>query len=234
MKKLIILVASCLLFCINSQGQHSLGIKTHIGKSKFDNYLSSATNEISKPFSSQTYLLSIFHQLSLKNNYFIGYEIQKLTMNSGETINTRIAELGFNPNSNAVLMEYSRYKLSTVSVPIYFGKRWKRLSSNIGVQCTYFNNSSLERETNIYDQGTILSVVYKRFDITPNKFDFGLRASLSFFMNKAMFLEITTYQGLTPVLISESLYPNKRISHFTMGIGYSIVSQKKEPKNSPN
>lgn len=232
---LICLLAIFIAFTVNAFGQQfgvtaRGGISRIYGQLESNNYQSSTMTTSFSP----SFQAGFFYQLPTGNKTSLGAELLFSKVQGGQTLkwdNTDVVVESFGT-------DFIDESISYISLPVYYGITFKRLTINGGFQISYTLSSSGSFETN-----SIWKPIEPVGDNTPRPlfgnwnrdlnnlpvkaFDFGPRIGGLIRLTNRLSLEGMFYYGLSNINQLKSSEEALKVQQMTVGMRYSLWSKLK-------
>ncbi|HEY3371571.1 MAG TPA: outer membrane beta-barrel protein [Prolixibacteraceae bacterium] len=233
-KHLFVLVC---LIAINSWafGQQQFGVKVSGGISR----LYGALEDHNHPPGTMTTSFSpsgqagLYYNFPVGKNSAIGAELLYSHVEGGQTYQWNFKDDNYTDvkslESNG--SDYTFEQISYLSLPVYYGYTFKRLTINAGFQISYAFSSAGHNESNyviiIIDENDDL---YKRgggmnreLNALPIKdFDFGPRAGVIYRLTNRLSIEGMFYYGIQNINQITTSVEELKIQQMTLGIRYAL------------
>jgi hypothetical protein len=216
-------LSTILLFCISSlqaHSQHHVGAKLNGGISKvyrggFDSEVYSQTIQL-RPSGS----LGLYYNFGFKKNIF-GIDILFMQIEGDEkTSATLVGTSGFIETT-----EHIRTHISYLSLPIYYGLKFKKLEFNVGIQTSLTLNSGGSREGQSFSSSTGLTTTwdYEINKLKIDSFDFGPKGEIIFTVSSKFAFEGNYYHGVNNILRENSSDREMKVRQISVGIRYKLL-----------
>lgn len=231
--KLTCLPILLIVFTINAFGQQfgvtaRGGISRVYGQLESNNYLSSSTITSFSP----SFQAGVYYHLPTGNKTSLGAELLYSKVQGGQTLkwyNKEVAVESFGK-------DFTDESISYISLPVYYGVTFKRLTVNAGVQISYALSSSGNSESNYETRegnentGYIFrkfSSYYELNDLPVRNLDFGPRIGGILHLTNRLSLDGMFYYGLSNINKLKSSEEPLKIQQMTVGIRYALWSKSK-------
>lgn len=219
MKKALTIILFFLLKTQPYYGQYELGLKVSGGFSRI-------TNNINSPGTKQTLYFSpsgqggFFYSFNLGSKSILNVELLFTQMQGREKLEIPYLDQYGNPTDPYVTVQICRH-ISYISLPIYYGIKFKKISLNLGIQTSLVIISSGRERGPSWDNK------YDELNIDP--YDFGPRAGIIFHAFKRVSIEGNYYYGINNILNENVTFPEWfwRTQQINVGVRYSFILREK-------
>ncbi len=209
------------LYSLLSFSQHDFGVKVNGGVSKI-------TSKFNSDITTQKFYFvpsgqaGFFYSFSIKKS-FIGAETLFSQIEGKERLSIPIVDN--NGNSAGEDLDIVYRHISYLSLPIYYGFKFKKLIINLGIQSSLALASSGEERGQF--GGIVVSNNFTKLNI--DNYDFGIRAGIFVSLSKKFSLEVNYYYGINNILSNSVNIPNWswKVQQATIGIRYKLFSKEK-------
>lgn len=228
--KLTCLLILVIVFTINTFGQQigvtaRGGISRIYGQLESNNYSSSSTTTSFSP----SFQAGIYYNLPTGNKTSLGAELLYSKVQGGQTLKWY--------NKDVVMesfgTDFTDESISYISLPVYYGVTFKRLTVNAGVQISYALSGSGSSESNYEtregDENTgyisrKFSSYHELNDLPIRNFDFGPRVGGTLQLTDRLSLEGMFYYGLSNINQLKSSEEALKVQQMTVGVRYALWS----------
>jgi hypothetical protein len=213
-----------IFFSLNSLfsfSQHDFGVKVNGGASKI-------TSKFNSNITTQKFYFvpsgqaGFFYTLSIKKS-LLGAEILFSQIEGKERLSIPIFDNNGKNVGEDIDMIYRH--ISYLSLPIYYGFKFKKLSFNLGIQTSLALASSGEERGQF--GGTVISNNFTKLNI--DNYDFGARAGMFINLSKRFSIDLNYYYGINNILSNNINIPNWswKVQQATIGLCYKLFSKEK-------
>lgn len=229
LKKYLFLLVIFIGFNVMAFGQQQLGVKASGGISRI--YGSLEARDLSPSATTTSFSPSIqaglYYNLPMAKNAAIGAELLYSHVEGGQT-----HEWDYSGD----VSNFTYEQISYLSLPVYVGYTYKRLTINAGFQVSYAISSSGRQESSYkiieFDENADPiqreeSFVRELNDLDIKDFDFGPRAGFIYRLTNRLSMEGMFYYGIRNINQLKSSEEALKIQQMTVGIRYALWSKRK-------
>ncbi len=225
-----------LIFNFNLLGQHQFGLKTDFGISKItstvDDYYLSYRAQV-KPSGN----IGFFYDFSFGKNSYLGIDVIFMRILGNEYFEYNQARRSFQGNVFipvvANIQSDVYRKLNYISLPIYYGLKFKKLSINLGIQPSFVVTNYCDGENYVnLSGGQVGSQKYyvRKQKLGVGSFDLGAKASLDYHVFKGFYIVANYFWGKNKLHVDSYLIKEAQIEQLTIGLKYSFINKEKSKK----
>ncbi len=206
-----------------SFSQHDFGVKVNGGVSKI-------TSKFNSDITTQKFYFvpsgqaGFLYSFSIRKS-FIGAEILFSQIEGKEQLTIPIIDNNGNSAGEDIDIIYRH--ISYLSIPIYYGFKFKKLNINLGIQSSLALASSGEERGQF--GGTAISNNFAKLNI--DNYDFGARAGMFINLSKRFSIDLNYYYGINNILNDNVNIPNWswKVQQATIGLCYKLFSKERSP-----
>ncbi len=222
MKKFTFFFMGLIAFSSSAFGQLDVGIMAGGGLSKIiaDRNTPNLQTKNSFAPSGQS---GFFYCLNVGKKSLIGLNFLFNQIQSKEKTEFPQTDVNANPTGGFNVFRYD-YRISYLSIPIYYGFKVKDFTLNLGVQTSFAIMNSVRTSGEVLINGSILHTkTYGNLNI--DGYDIGPSAGLLFKVSKRIALEGSYYYGLKNIL-KKTAPPgwDWKVQNISLGIRYKLFS----------
>lgn len=230
--KTSIILFIVIAFNLNTFGQHQFGIKAGGGISRIygswdlhNPPLSTVSTSFSPSFQA-----GLYYNLPMGQKSSLGTELLFSQMKGGQTVDWDYKHLS-NTGIEGTQSDFTHQHISCLSLPVYYGITFNRLTFNAGVQVSYALSSSGSMESNynytlIAEDGLRTAKAGSQTEeldgLDIKAFDFGPRAGMILRLTNRLSMEGMFYYGLNNIRANNSSEEELKIQQMTVGIRYAF------------
>ena len=223
---------------LTSFGQHDFGFKLSGGLS----YLSTKVTGIivdpsispPPPKTAQTFFympsgqVGLFYNFHFNKQSVFGVELLFSQIEGKEHDKTPATDFFGNPTGQFVTGNNFSH-ISYLSIPLYYGYNYKKISVNVGIQTSFLLHASSQSKFQAPDyNGNIQTFNSSSSELPLKYFDLGLRGGIIYSLTNKFSIEGTYYYGL--LNIHEHNYSDAgfvyKVQQMTIGIRYKFFMSK--------
>lgn len=223
-KKLSIL----LLLVINLSvfGQHNFGLKINGGLSRIPSTYGQSVSSWTVHFAPSG-AFGFFYNMQLNSKSVIGSELLFVQIEGKEKLKMDLIANG----NNIGIGTGAFYKhISYLSLPIYYGYNFNKLTVNIGFLTSLLLNSSARDKGQVNVSGKITTWDRKLKELNIDRYDFGPRAGVTYNLTNKFAIEGMYYFGVNNILDNDLQNWTWRVQQATVGLRYTFMTTKKVEK----
>lgn len=233
--KLTFFLCVAITLSINTFGQHQLGVKVSGGISRIYGTLKFRNlppSNMSTSFS-PSFLAGLYYSHPMGQKSSLGAELLFSQVEGGQTFDWDYTALGY-PSIEGTQSDFTYESISYVSLPVYYGYTFNKLTFNAGFQISYAFSSSGCNESN-YDYTLIAedgsrqvnkgSWTHELDDLDIKDFDFGPRVGIIYQLTNRLSMEGMFYYGINNIKPTNSSEEELKIQQMTVGIRYGLWSK---------
>lgn len=232
--KLTCLLTILIAFNVSVFGQQfgikaSGGISRIYGQLESNNYLSPTMTTSFSP----SFQAGIYYQVPTGKNASLGAELLYSKVQGGQTFEWYNKDV----NMESFGSDFTNESISYLSLPVYFGVTFKRLTFNGGFQVSYALSSSGSFQTKAIQKpiepvgDTTPRPLYGNWsrdinNLPVDAFDFGPRVGGLFRLTNRLSLEGMFYYGLNNINQLKSSEEALKVQQMTVGMRYALWSKE--------
>ena len=163
-----------------------------------------------------------FYSFQLDKKSSLSFELLASQIEGKETFKTNYDYTQWGGNKNDQMTFISYRHISYLSLPVFYGLRFKKLIINAGFQTSYSFSSSERYKSVITLDETIHTVDEKSDDINIKKIDFGPKAELIYNLNERLAIEGSYYYGIHNIQKGDAPIWTLKIQQASLGIRYTL------------
>lgn len=225
--KLTIVVTILIAFNLTTFGQQfgikaSGGISRIYGSLGIDNFNSfpNSTSPSSSSFSS-SFQAGLYYQLPMGKRTSLGAELLYSKVQGAQTL--KWSEPYFDGTASYTIYE----DVSYMSLPIYLGLTFNRVTFNAGFQISHALSSAAENKVLFLHDGKEEELANSQSPNFPvRNLDFGPRAGINYQLNNRLSLEGMFYYGLGDISYPKSENTELKIQQMTVGLRYALKDKQ--------
>ncbi|MHB8261735.1 MAG: outer membrane beta-barrel protein [Bacteroidia bacterium] len=220
-----------ILFNVLAYGQHHVGIKILGGLS----YISTKVFQ-SPPQTTQTFYFmpsgqgGLFYNLHLGKKSLLGVELLYTLIEGKEhSVTPETYNMNGTLVNSPIINDITRH-ISYLSIPVYYGLKYKKLNINLGIQSNFALSSGGSAVTTAFGlPAGVVNTNYIKLGALPIKaFDFGPKIGLSFSVRDWFAFEATYYYGLLNIYKNNHADFQYKVQQLTIGLRYTLLILKKK------
>ncbi|MDT8411557.1 MAG: outer membrane beta-barrel protein [Vicingaceae bacterium] len=221
----IVLSLNFYIICLTTYSQHTVGVNLAGGWSKISTEINSSNLTQDYTFM-PSYQGGLSYNFHFNNKSIIGAELLFSKIRGQEHSKSPTTDEFGNPTGQLIIGNVDRH-ISYLSIPVYYGLNYKKLTVNIGVQTSFVISSSDLATTSAPDgNGNMLYFETKSDKMPIKNFDFGARAGLSFSLTNNITIESFYYYGLLNIHEGNTRIWKWSIQQLAVGIKYNFINHK--------
>lgn len=222
----IVLTLIFYIICLTTNGQHTISVKLAGGWSKISTKINSSPSVHQEFKFMPSYQGGLSYNFHFKNKSIIGAELLFSKIRGKEHYKSPTTDEFGNPTGQLIISDIDRH-ISYLSIPVYYGLNYKKLTLIIGMQTSFvFSSSDLAKTSAPDGNGNMLYFENKSNKMPIKKFDFGARAGLSFSLTNNIMIESFYYYGLLNIHEGNTQNWKWSIQQLTVGIKYNFINHK--------
>ena len=234
--KLTVILSIVIAFTLNTYGQHQFGVKVSGGISRIYGSLESQNHLpfiMSSSFS-PSIQAGFYYNLPMSKNAAIGAELLFSHVEGGQTSKWDDRGITFLERYGS---DFTYEQISYLSLPVYYGYTYKRLTINGGFQISYAFSSSGSNESSyeyivIAEDGNRMKreggMNRELNDLPIKDFDFGPRAGAIYRLTNKLSIEGMFYHGIHNINQLKSSEEELKIQQMTLGIRYALWNKVRD------
>lgn len=227
MRQFFFLLISCFI-SFASSSQNTLGIKASGGASKISTTLQENLT-VHKDHFNVSGATGLYYNMYLKKQSLLGAEVLFMVIRGKEHSEMYESGQAGNLTGNYAIEDITR-QIIYLSVPLYYGFKYKKLNMNIGVQAS-FSQKSWEKTEGTRGQNSVSSNYSSRTeDLNITDYDFEPRAGLMFYISDNLCAEAVYLYGINSILKSNPMNDKWKIQQLNIGLRFTFYEIVIDPK----
>jgi len=224
--KLTFILSIVIAFNLNSFGQQQFGIKVNGGLSKITDSMESSNVTVTTPFvpSGQA---GLYYNLALGKKSSLGAELLFSQIEGKNIKEIDFIDIDGNKVGHPTNITFSH--ISYLSLPVYYGFNFNRLTINGGLQisCVLAGSGREKNDAIINENNKETHSYYNRKidHIHFTKFDLGPRAGIIYHLTDKLAVEGTYYYGINNIHQTVPITWEWKVQQMTLGIRYAMGSK---------
>jgi hypothetical protein len=226
MKTPFIFITS-LILSLTAFSQHQFGAKINGGTSRITR--TEKNNSDYKSYLKFSGGGGMYYNFNFGKNSYVGSDVLLLIIQGHEHL--EVSQTSTSTSGKVVIYSQSDYyrKLAYLGLPIYYGRNFKKISIDVGIQASVILMNLVNAEgKNQYSNGQNPTSwkSYRSSDLGKGV-DLGARLKVGYNISKRIAIECNYYIGTNNVAGN---YPSKkeRIEQLTFGLKYNFLKDRKK------
>ncbi len=228
-RKLLIfffILPTLFFFSNEVQGQSKFGIKASGGLSRIINSMKSENAALNTQFAPSGQA-GLFFTFQFEKKSMLSAEFLLSQIEGKEILETKNDEnIWFQQLDNGYFKNMNYRHITYLSLPIYYGLRFNRLTINAGFQGSYTFSSSGRSKSEATLNGTTYTSDEKMDNINIKKIDLGPRAGIIYQFIEKLAIEGTYYYGFNNIQKGDAPIWKLKVQQITFGIRYTLGKEE--------